>query len=44
MNALLFAGAEWMRRHREASIAMQHTFSTKDREQLRTAYRALLEL
>ena len=36
-------GAEWMRRHRGACIAMEHAFTATDRAQLRAAYRALLE-
>jgi hypothetical protein len=37
------SGAEWMRRHRAACIAMQHTFTQQDRAQLRSSYTALLD-
>uniref|UniRef100_A0A7S3QYQ3 Uncharacterized protein n=1 Tax=Dunaliella tertiolecta TaxID=3047 RepID=A0A7S3QYQ3_DUNTE len=39
-----YPGAEWMRRHRAASIAVQHAFTSTDRAQIRAAYQALLEV
>lgn len=40
----VIAGAEWMRAHRAACIALQPAFGAADLARLRAAYRALLDM